>query len=101
MADLAARNKIIIIQGHLHRTETSVKQDLSALNVKKVNESARQRALISWLCILYPRHFRWDHAFDSVKIKIFTYLLSITFHIFLCELKKKKNHTQKPNQPTK
>lgn len=84
MANLASRNKIIIIQGHLHRTEASVKQDLSALNVKNVNESARQRALISWLCTLYPRHFRCDHPFDSVKIKVFTYLLSITFHLFLC-----------------
>lgn len=83
-AHLAARNKIIIIQGHFHRNEASVKQDMSALNVKSVNESARQRALISWLCTFYPRQFRWDHAFDSVKIIVFTHLLSITFNLFLC-----------------
>lgn len=83
-AHLAARNKIIIIQGHFHRHEASVKQDFSALNVKTVNESARQRALISWLYTLYPRQFRWDHAFDSVKILVFTYLLSTTFNLFLC-----------------
>jgi len=83
-AHLAARNKIIIIQGHFHRNEASVKQDFSALNVKTVNESARQKALISWLCTLYPRQFRWDHAFDSVKMIVFTYLLSITFILFLC-----------------
>lgn len=83
-AHLAARNKIIIIQGHFPRNEASVKQDLSALNVKTVSESARQRALIPRLCTLCPRQFRWDRAFDSVKTIVFTYLISITFHLFRC-----------------
>lgn len=57
-AHLAARNKIIIIQGHFLRNEASVKQDLRALHVETVNELARQRALMSWLCAPYPTQFR-------------------------------------------
>lgn len=55
LVHLAARNKIIVIQGHFQRNEASVKQDLSELNVKTVDESARQRALIAWL-VLFILH---------------------------------------------
>lgn len=83
LVHLAARNEIIV-QGHFHRNEASVKQDLSELNVETVNESARQRALISWHCTFYPTQFRWTPAFDSVQTIVFMYLLSITPNLFLC-----------------